>query len=86
MKTLLFTTYDLNLNGAALSLANFLNHLDFERYDATVLVLKEHEKEIIDKIPKKVKIIYLYKENPYFDALFYKTWHSLYQGIWQDKD
>ncbi len=72
MKTILFTTYDLNLNGAALSLVNFLNHLDFEKYEATVLVLKEHEKEITDKIPKQVKIIYLYKDNPFFDIGFFK--------------
>ena len=71
MKKLLFTTYDLNLNGAALSLVNFLTHLDFDRYDATVLVLKEHEKEIIDKIPTQVKIVYLYRDNPFFDIGFW---------------
>ena len=53
-------------------MANFLNHLDFEKYEATVLVLKDHEKEITDKIPKEVKIIYLYKDNPFFDIGFFK--------------
>ena len=90
MKKLLFTTYDLNLNGAALSLVNFLSLLDYDKYQATVLVMKEKEKEIREKMPKEVKIIYLYKDNPFFDIGFFKglnkiarekRWNFLYPLI-----
>lgn len=58
---------DMNLNGAVLSLINFLKLLDYTKYNVEVFVIKEHYETMIKSLPKEVKISYLYKDNPLFD-------------------
>ena len=54
-------------SGSEQSLINFINFLDKDKYETTVLVLKGPD-TLATLIDKKVKISYLYKDNPYFDA------------------
>ena len=71
-KKLLFTQADMNQNGAALSLVNFLNKIDFNKYEAEILIIKECDENVISLLPKEVKISYLYKNHPLFDNIFLK--------------
>ena len=67
MKKLLFLINGLANSGSEQSLVNFLNCLDYEKYKATVLVLKGPD-DLAENITPKAEIKYLYKDNPYFDS------------------
>lgn len=83
-KNIIFTMVDMNLNGAALSLVNFLNLLDYNKYNGEIFIIKECEKEVIDKLPKDVKVTYLYKDNPYFDLNFFKGLKKIFKDNKKD--
>lgn len=64
-KKILLLINGLGNSGSEQSLVSFLDFLDYEKYDASVLVLKGPE-DLADRINKNVRIIYLYKNSPYF--------------------
>lgn len=56
-------------SGSEQSLIGFLNYLDYEKYEAHILILKGPD-DLVSLVPQEVKIHYLYKDNPYFDVSY----------------
>ncbi|MBQ0105152.1 MAG: glycosyltransferase [Armatimonadetes bacterium] len=71
-KKLLFTMYDMNMNGAVLCLCDLLKLLDYSRFKAEIIVLKEYDPQVISMLPPEVKVSYIFRDNPYFDIGFLK--------------
>lgn len=55
-KKLLFTAYTLGLGGIEKALVNLLNHIDYTKYEVT-LILEKKEGIFLDEIPKEVKVL-----------------------------
>lgn len=66
-KKTVFLINGLTNSGSEQSLISFLDCLDYDRYTATVLVLKGPD-DMAEYINPKAEIKYLYKNSPYFDV------------------
>lgn len=65
-KKILLLINGLANSGSEQSLIGFLNYLDYDKYEAHILILKGPD-DLVPLVPREVKIHYLYKDNPYFD-------------------
>ena len=78
-KKLILLTNRLSNSGSEQSLISFLNYLDLDRFFVTVLVLKGPD-NLVGLIDSRVKISYLYKDNPYFDCGFFKGLKNIFKN------
>ena len=82
-KKLLFTAYSLGLGGIETALCNLLNHLDYSKYEVT-LILEKKEGIFLDQIPTEVKVLE-YKISDNKIVLFRKIYNRLKLIKWRRK-
>lgn len=55
-KKLIFVAQALWIGGIETALVNLLNHLDYDRYDVTCLILRDYQ-EMADRLPKRCRLL-----------------------------
>ena len=82
-KNLLFTAYSLDVGGIESSLINLLNHLDYDKYDVT-LILEKKEGIFLEQLCREVHVLeYRISTNKFI--VWRKLWNRFKLLKWQKK-
>lgn len=84
MKKLIFFAYDLNVGGIENALINLLNHIDYSKYDVT-LVLEHKKGDFLPRINKNVDI-YEYKLSESKNIFYRKLYNFIKRMLWSLKN